>query len=668
MKSTAVGTPPWEDYNHDGLRDREHDPRKPPGVRRLVCLGDSTTLGWGLRPEDAYPQVLQDLLDGAGEPWEVFNVALPGWSTRQEAIAYRRIARGYAPDLVLLGVCLNDIPELQNNLARPPAWLAGLHRRSALVRRIVGAREREIADVDELFAHPDAAVVREAFARLFAEVRALRAQVEGDGARLAVLLFPFAEQVEPGAPPPLPEQRIAQFCRAEGIPAFDALPALRAHGASGFLDYDHFSPEGARAVAEAVLASGLVAAEDRRGGPATMAVGAGGSGRALGPLVAALHEGDPRKRLAAVRALGTMGDEARTAASDLSLLLRDPDAAVRAAATWAVGALAAPDQAIPALLDEIRDPDAHGRAGAAWALGRFGPRAHAARSALAGALDDADDDVRWRAGVALARVGPDGPLVPRLIEMLAAPGARARAPAAEALGRMGPAAAPAVPALVGALDDPREDVRWHAVWALGRIGPPAGPAVPALAARLADPGLRWRIADALGSIGPAAAAAVPALQAALDDESESVRWRVAQALGGIGPAAGPSASALARRTEDASGNVRLAAVHSLGDVGMDPGALVPVLTRALDDPDRRVRHEAENVLGRLGAGGGAAVPALVARLRDEDGGVRAGAARALGRIGSIPAAGRQALQALLVDPDERARAEAERALQTSRAR
>src|SRR5207237_131713 len=139
------------------------------------------------------------VLDGAGEPWEVLNVALPGWSTRQEAIAYRRIARGYAPDLVLLGVCLNDIPELQNNLARPPAWLAGLHRRSALVRRIVGAREREIADVDELFAHPDAAVVGEAFARLFAEVRALRAEVEGDGARLAVLLFPVAEQAEPGA-------------------------------------------------------------------------------------------------------------------------------------------------------------------------------------------------------------------------------------------------------------------------------------------------------------------------------------------------------------------------------------------------------------------------------------------------------------------------------------
>ena len=61
------------------------------------------------------------------------NVGLWGWSTRQERLAYERIARRYRPDQVLLGVCLNDIPELQNNLARPPA-LAG----RAL--RAIGAR------------------------------------------------------------------------------------------------------------------------------------------------------------------------------------------------------------------------------------------------------------------------------------------------------------------------------------------------------------------------------------------------------------------------------------------------------------------------------------------------------------------------------------------------
>src|SRR5262245_10707559 len=45
MRSDANGWPPWEEFNADGLRDRTHAPEKPEGVRRLVFLGDSVTLG-----------------------------------------------------------------------------------------------------------------------------------------------------------------------------------------------------------------------------------------------------------------------------------------------------------------------------------------------------------------------------------------------------------------------------------------------------------------------------------------------------------------------------------------------------------------------------------------------------------------------------------------------
>ena len=91
MNSAATGWPPWEDYNRDGMRDREHAVEKPPGVRRVMVLGDSVTLGYGLRPEQAFPQVLQDLLEAGGMEAEVFNVAFNGWSTRQERIAYLAI-------------------------------------------------------------------------------------------------------------------------------------------------------------------------------------------------------------------------------------------------------------------------------------------------------------------------------------------------------------------------------------------------------------------------------------------------------------------------------------------------------------------------------------------------------------------------------------------------
>jgi hypothetical protein len=152
VKSDAVGWPPAQDFNRDGLRDRPHPLEKPPGTYRVVCLGDSVTFGYGFTRAEAWPQSLQDLVDARGPGVEVFSVALPGWSTRQERYAYERIARRYRPDAVVLAVVLNDMEDLHNNLSQPPRLLVELFKRSALVRRVTNAEGREIRSVDELFA------------------------------------------------------------------------------------------------------------------------------------------------------------------------------------------------------------------------------------------------------------------------------------------------------------------------------------------------------------------------------------------------------------------------------------------------------------------------------------------------------------------------------------
>ena len=125
-------------------------------------------------------------LQAAGRRIEVLNVALWGWSTRQERIAWHRIARGYDPDQVILAVCLNDIPELHTNLTRPPGWVVWLHRRSALVRLLVNAEGREIENVERLFLSPDDPRVVEAMEGFFEEVRTLRREVQEDGAEFAI--------------------------------------------------------------------------------------------------------------------------------------------------------------------------------------------------------------------------------------------------------------------------------------------------------------------------------------------------------------------------------------------------------------------------------------------------------------------------------------------------
>jgi HEAT repeat protein/lysophospholipase L1-like esterase len=644
VKSAAVGWPPWEDYNRDGVRDREHALAKPPGEHRVICLGDSTTLGWDIRPQEAYPQVLQDLLDALGGGVEVFNIALAGWSTKQERIAYRKIARRYSPDVVLLGVCLNDIPELQNNLTRPPAFVTALHRRSALVRGLVRAREREIASVEELFTDSGAPRVKDGFARLFEEIRSLQQEVTEDRASLAVLLFPFRFQTSPEAFPPTAQDKIVAFCSSAGIPVLDLLPALRTMGPKAFLDYDHFSPEGARLVAETIIASGLVAM-DESGAPAPSVHPPSLPTRDVRALREALREKEPGKRAGAARALANLGPEASGAVSDLARALDDRVTEVQVAAAWALGSVGAPaDEAIPALRRRLDDEAPSVRAGAAWALGRLGPKAKEALPALLACLDDRDDSVRFRAGDAVLGLGPEPSMLPALRARLERPGDAGRGVAAEAVGRMGPAGSEAVPSLLLALEDKREEVRWRAAWALGRIGPGARSAVPALIRAMDDSAIRWRVCDALNAIGPAAAPAVPRLIAALDDEAGNVRWRAVQALGAIGPAASLAAPRLVTAATDTQVNVRVAALKALGRVGTAPTLALPAFRRALLDADARTRQAGADGLAQLGPIAAPAIEDLVKALEDGNHGVRARAARALRRMGPLPPAATLALR------------------------
>jgi len=551
MNSEAVGWPPWEEFNGDGLRDRTRPQEKPDLVRRVAVLGDSVALGAELRPEQSFPRLLEARAQAAGRPVEVMNVALWGWSTRQERIAWQRIARRYHPDAAVLAVCLNDIPELFNNLSRPPGWLAALFQRSAAVRLLVDAQGREIDSVERLFSEPDAPRVRQALSAFFDEVRSLRREVEKDGASFAVVVFPFRFQVQPGAPPPVVQRRIAAFCAAERLRCLDLLPLLVPNGSVAFLDYDHLSPRGALATAEALEAHGLVPE-------------APGARELLQPALEAAAL--PGSATASAWLAGSEPSLTRDGARALAALLGKGPVPVRWAAAWALARAGRGSQpAIDALILSLRqDPSTAVRAGAAAALGAS--LAPAAKAPLFDALGEPSEAVRHQAARGLSALGTSAEDVPWLQAALDSPDEYVSGFAAWSLGNLGQAAQGAVPLLARALARPRMDAVVCA--AIARIGPAAADAVPVLvqALRSADTGQRWRAARALGRIGPAAQAAVPALQAALADPEIGVRQHAARALGRLGPAARPAAAALQRAT---------------------------------GDPDPAVRHEARQALDRL---------------------------------------------------------------------
>ena len=551
MVSESVGWPPSQEFNGDGLRDRTRPREKPEAVWRIAVLGDSVTQGAGLKPRQAYPRLLEARLEAQGQRIEVMSVALWGWSTRQERIAWHRIARGYSPDQAILAVCLNDIPELHNNLTRPPGWLVWLHERSALVRALVGAEGREIEDVERLFETPDAPQVKEALDRFFEEVRALRAEVEDDGASFAMVVFPFRFQVAGGAPSPRVQEEIAAFCRSEEIVCLDMLPTLKRAGPSSFRDYDHLSAFGSSLTADTLLASGLL--PEGYSNLAVLEEHVGGKGEAGALEVLAwleVRSDGPGEAgiLALRRALETGGESLRLAA--------------------------------------------------AWGLETIGAEAAGARNALVGALRaDESVGVRVAAARALGALGAGRPAVPALFEALGQPSEAVRHATAQALSRQ-KLDADDIPHLVVALQSEDVYVRAFAAWRLGNFREEARGAVPVLALALEQPDTYVVVSAALARIGPAAEEAVPALVSELASRSEGRRWRAARTLGRIGPGAVAAVPALVEAMGDPNEGVRLRVARALGRIGPDPRSAA-ALQRATGDPDAGVQREAREALDRL---------------------------------------------------------------------
>ena len=86
--------------NQRGLRGRLH-PYDPPEDRcRLLCLGDSFTLGSGVHEQETYTEVLNGLLPSV----DCLNAGTIGYGTAQEYLYYMGEGHRYQADLVILGM------------------------------------------------------------------------------------------------------------------------------------------------------------------------------------------------------------------------------------------------------------------------------------------------------------------------------------------------------------------------------------------------------------------------------------------------------------------------------------------------------------------------------------------------------------------------------------
>ncbi|MFO0935601.1 MAG: HEAT repeat domain-containing protein [Gemmataceae bacterium] len=236
------------------------------------------------------------------------------------------------------------------------------------------------------------------------------------------------------------------------------------------------------------------------------------SGDTINPLYQSLSDESDDVREAAAQVIGQLGPNA---IPFMIRMLGNKDKYVRRHAVWALGKLgpkAVP--AIGALCQSLKDADPRTATGAAQAIGEMGVDGTPAVSELADAMRGTNVVLCRLAAKSLSQIGL--PALPTLLTHLGHHDPFVKNEAAVAIGWIGPKALEAIPKLVELL---------NMISPLAGL-PPASPEdtpSPIDTARAAA-------ATALGRIGPAAESSLPVLQKYIKDPCPAVNQAVAMAI------------------------------------------------------------------------------------------------------------------------------------------
>ena len=232
------------DINANGLRGPETTYEKPPNTYRILNLGDSVAMGWGVREEETYGRQLEQLLNeqATGDlRYEVINAGVPGWNLENELAFLEAEGLKYEPDLILLDLTIvNDIYGKSALLAQDrPAVIEWLRTNTyfwpflTVQLRWIEAKAKgkeRIPVIDPpTEAHFYFPLNAEAgrWTELWDWILTMNRLAEKNGAGFGLILFPLEYQVLDEDYFTLPQELLTARAAEVGIPVLDLLPAYR---------------------------------------------------------------------------------------------------------------------------------------------------------------------------------------------------------------------------------------------------------------------------------------------------------------------------------------------------------------------------------------------------------------------------------------------------------
>ena len=230
-------------FNALRFRDAELGP-KPPGVRRVMVLGDSFTEAQGVKLPDTLPRVLEGLLDRS-EPgrWEVRNC---GRRATDFPALYEtfEMLLAYEPDILIYAMVLNDAersPAFEARQKYLNDWIIDMDRMAengppsapaAYPSRLFALAADRVRsyrigkDTTTWYRDMYGAANAKGWEQTQAYMREMNRRMRERGGRFLVLGWPLLVGLEGGYPFLELNRTIERFCLTAGIVRLDLLPVL----------------------------------------------------------------------------------------------------------------------------------------------------------------------------------------------------------------------------------------------------------------------------------------------------------------------------------------------------------------------------------------------------------------------------------------------------------
>jgi lysophospholipase L1-like esterase len=241
--------------NSLGLRGPE--PRTPRPRRRILCLGDSITFGYGVGDDETYPAALGRALEGSGV--EVVNGGVTGYTSHQVRKLLARVGPTVRPDVVTVCIGWNDRTLRVATDREYDRRLRALGPLDALAEHLY--LYRALANLYRNARHTDEPAARDHPRVPIGEYRenlAAIAQLAREaGARAVFVALPHRSRFEGPPLEPAYPQTLREEAHALRVPLLEVGVLGDAAPAEGneryFIDSLHLSPEGAEEMARRLV-------------------------------------------------------------------------------------------------------------------------------------------------------------------------------------------------------------------------------------------------------------------------------------------------------------------------------------------------------------------------------------------------------------------------------